>query len=124
MAERPIEKYFQTHDAQYIAEDAVFIDMNRGEETRGREAIGQMLHYIYHVAFEAHAEILRTIILDDKAVIEFNFIGRHIGDFGGIPATGKEVNVPLCVVYDLENDLIKEARIYMAVGAMMAQLNS
>jgi len=124
MAEKPIEKYFQTHDPQYVAEDAVFIDMNRGEETRGREAIGQMLHYIYHVAFDAHAEVTNTIITDDKAVLEANFIGKHTGEFAGIPATGNEVNVPLCITYELENELIKVARIYMATGAMMAQLSS
>ena len=124
MAERPVEMYFKTHDPQYVAEDAVFIDMNSGDETRGREAISQMLNYIYHVAFDAHAEITHTILTKDSAVLEARFVGRHTGDFGGVPATGKEVNVPLCVVYDLENELIKTARIYMAVGAMMAQLNA
>ena len=47
--------YFNTHDTIYISENAVFIDMSSGEETIGRKAIGDMLHYIYHVAFDAKA---------------------------------------------------------------------
>jgi predicted ester cyclase len=114
--------YLETHDVKYVAEDAVFINMGTGEETRGREAIGGMLHYIYHVAFDAHAEMKSRIITEDKAVVEGNFKGRHIGEFAGIPPTGKEVNVPLCVAYDLENGLIKTARVYMLGDVLFRQL--
>jgi predicted ester cyclase len=121
---KPIEQYFETHDPKYLTEDTVFIDMNTNELTIGREAVGNMLHYIYHVAFDARAEITNTIVCDNKAVLEANFIGKHIGEFAGIPATNKSVNVPLCVTYDLENGLVKVARVYMLASAMMQQLNS
>jgi len=122
---KKIEKYFESHDTKYLTEDAVFINMGTNELTIGREAIGNMLHYIYHVAFEAHAEITNTIVTDNKAVLETNFVGKHIGEFAGFPATGKKVKVPLCVSYDLdENGLIKVARIYMLESVMMQQLNS
>ena len=99
--------------------------MNSGELTVGREAVGKMLHYIYHVAFDAHAEITNTIVTDDKAVLEANFVGKHIGEFAGVPATGKNVKVPLCVSYDLdENGLIKVARIYMLESVMIQQLTN
>ena len=120
-----IEKYFESHDTKYLAEDTVFINMNSGELTVGREAVGKMLHYIYHLAFDAHAEITNTIVTDDKAVLEANFVGKHIGEFAGVPATGKNVKVPLCVSYDLdENGLIKVARIYMLESVMMQQLTN
>jgi predicted ester cyclase len=120
----PIADYFETHDTKYIAEDAVFINMYSGEKTIGRQAIGEMLHYIYHIAFDAHADIINTIITKDKAVLEANFVGKHIGEFAGISATQKNVEVPLCVTYDLDNDLIKRARIYMSSTIMMQQLNA
>ncbi len=83
-----------------------------------------MLHYIYHVAFDATADVRNTIITEDKAMLEGFFKGRHIGEVDGIKATNKEVNVPLCVSYDLENGLIKKARIYMLTDVMMGQLNA
>ena len=121
---KPIELYFETHDTKYLTEDTVFINMATNELTIGREAVGNMLHYIYHVAFDAHAEITNTIVCDNKAVLEANFIGRHIGEFAGVPATNKTVNVPLCVTYDLENDLIKVARVYMLGNVLIQQFNS
>ena len=120
---KPIEHYFETHDTKYLTEDVVFINMGTSELTIGREAVGNMLHYIYHVAFDAHAEIINTIVCDNKAVLEANFIGKHIGEFAGVPATNKSVNAPLCVTYDLENGLIKVARVYMMVGIIIEQLN-
>jgi predicted ester cyclase len=122
LAKKNVEAYFNSHDVQYVTEDAVFTSMNTGEETHGREAIGQMLNYFYHVAFDAKAEITNKVITEKKAVFEFNFKGKHIGEFDGMQPTNKEVNVPTCVSYDLENGLIKKGRIYMLVDVMMKQL--
>jgi predicted ester cyclase len=55
-------------------------------------------------------------------MVEGEFVGKHIGEFAGIPATGKDVRVPLCVVYDLENDQIKRGRIYFETPALLQQL--
>ena len=119
-----LEAYFATHDVQYVAEDGVFTHMSTGDRTVGREAVGQMLHYFYHVAFDAKAEIRNTIITENRAVLEINFIGRHIGEFAGVSATNKEVNVPTTIVYDLEDGLIKNARVYMLMDVMVRQLTS
>lgn len=122
LAQKNMQAYLKTHDTGYVADDAVFINMNTGERTVGKEAIGQMLHYIYHVAFDAKAETTGSIITADKAVVEGIFTGKHTGDFAGIPATGKMVSVPICVTYSLENGLIKEAKIYMLADVLMRQL--
>ena len=120
--EKNFKAYFESHDVQYVAEDAVFINMGTGEETRGREAIGAMLHYIYHVAFDAHAETISYLVTEDRALLEGYFIGTHISEFAGIPATNKKVKVPLCVTYELENGFIKSGRVYMLGDVMMRQL--
>ncbi|HET7601690.1 MAG TPA: ester cyclase [Gemmatimonadales bacterium] len=109
-------------DLSVLAEDMVYTNMATGEEHRGREAARAMLQYIYHGAFDAHAE-LRTLLCDaEHAVLEATFVGRHIGDFAGVPATGKKVHVPLCVVYDIADDRIKRARIYFELPAFLAQV--
>ena len=82
-----------------------------------------MLQFIYHVAFEAHAETRNIIINETNAVLEGDFVGKHIGEFAGIAPTNKFVKVPLCVVYDLENDKIKRARIYFEIPSLLTQLN-
>ena len=124
LSKKNMEAYFTSHDVQYVADDAVFINMGSGERTAGREAIGQMLQYIYHIAFDAHAEFTNSIITENKAMVEGMFIGKHIGEFAGITATNKMVSVPLCVTYILEKGLVKEAKIYMLGDVMMRQLQS
>ena len=114
--------YFNTHDVKYVAEDAVFKNLNTGETHKGRAEIGAMLHYIYHVAFDAKAEIKSYIITENKAQLEVVIKGRHIGEIAGIPPTNKEVSIPASVSYDLKDGLIQEARIYMLADVMMQQL--
>ncbi len=119
-----IEPYAASHDPACIAENAVFIDMGTGERHEGREAIAGMLHWIYHVAFDATAEDVRLIIGEGKATLEANFVGVHIGEFAGIEATGRSVRVPLCVTYNVAEHGITEARVYMMAGVMMQQLGA
>jgi len=101
----------------------VYKNLGSGDEYHGREAIGGMLHYMYHIAFDAKAEITNTIITEKKAMFEGNFIGRHIGEFAGIQPTNKEINVHICVCYDLEDGLIKKGRIYFLGDELMKQLS-
>lgn len=119
-----LEAYFATHDVKYITDDAEFTNMSSGETAKGRKAVSQLLHSFYHVIFDATAEPTNTVITENNAVFEFNFKGKHIGALGQIQPTNKNVNVPTCIIYDLENSLIKRARIYMQNDVMMKQLTS
>jgi steroid delta-isomerase-like uncharacterized protein len=117
-----IESYAAGHDPQYLAEDAVFTDLTSGQTHEGRDAVAGMLHHVYHVAFDARAEEVSLTVGEGRATLEAVFVGRHVGDFAGIPATGREVRVPLSVSYDIAKDGIKRARIYMLASVMMQQL--
>lgn len=122
LAEQNMLAYFQTHDPASFTEDGVLRNLNTGETFSGRAEVGGMLHYFYHVLFEAKAEVVNYIITENKAMVEGRIVGKHIGDYGSIKATGKDVNFPICVTYDLKDGLIKEARIYAANEVLMQQL--
>jgi steroid delta-isomerase-like uncharacterized protein len=119
-----ITKYLNSKhsDMSMMAEDVVFTNMATGQEHRGPDGVLQMLNYIYHIAFDADAETRNTIFANGKAVLEADFVGKHIGEFAGIPATNKQVRVPLCVVYDLEEDKIKQGRVYFEMPVLFKQL--
>src|SRR5829696_5275471 len=112
----------QHQDLSMMAEDVVFTHMATGDEHHGPDAIRGMLNYMYHQAFDARAEERSRIIAENQAVVEGDFVGKHIGEFAGIPATGRQVRVPLCVVYDLEDGLIRRARVYLEMPVLMRQL--
>lgn len=109
-------------DLSVMADDVVFTHMASGDEHRGPEAVRGMLDYMYRQAFDARAEFRSRICTADQAVVEGEFVGRHIGEFAGIPPTGRSVRVPLCVVYDLESDRIKRARVYIEMPVLLRQL--
>ena len=117
-------QYFSSEhsDVSMMAEDVVFTIMATGNEQKSPEGVLQMLNYFYRIAFEATAEMKNFVVADGKAVSEWDFVGKHTGEFAGIPATDKDVRVPLCVVYDLENDQIKRGRVYFEMPVLMAQL--
>lgn len=119
-------KYFDSNhsDVSMMADDVVFTHLSTGQEHSGPDAVLQMLNFMYHVAFDAAAEVRNTIFADGKAVLEADFVGTHIGEFAGIPATGKRVRVPLCVVYDLENDRIRRGRVYLEMPVLFQQLGA
>jgi steroid delta-isomerase-like uncharacterized protein len=123
---RLIEQYLASNhgDLSMMADDVVFTNTSTGEDFVGRDALREMLHHVYHVAFDAHAEP-RTVIVDDSyAVLEGTIVGRHTGEFAGVPATGKNVRIPLCVVYEFRGGKIVSARIYPAVPAFLAQVGA
>lgn len=109
-------------DLDLLADGVVFVNMATGDKYEGRDAASGMLHYMYHLAFDADAEIRRVLADGNVAVVEADFVGKHIGEFIGIPPTDKHVRVPLCVVYDVADGRIRQARIYFEVPALMAQL--
>jgi predicted ester cyclase len=119
-----MQQYFDSHhqDVNMMADDVVFTLMATGEETHGPAGVRELLNYFYRQAFDATAETTNTVFSNGKAVVEGNFVGIHIGEFAGIPPTYKQVRVPICVVYDLEHDRIKRARVYLEMPVLLHQL--
>ena len=121
-----MNRYFAADhsDVSMMADDVVFTMMATGEETKTPAGVLAMLHHFYHVAFDATADIKNTAFDDGKALVEGDVVGRHIGEFAGIPPTGKEFRVPICVVYDLEHDQIKRARVYLELPILLQQMGA
>jgi steroid delta-isomerase-like uncharacterized protein len=117
-----VESYLGEHGLDALAEDVVYTVMGSGREARGRAEVSELLDYYYRRAFDATAHIRSLVVGDTQAVFEGDFDGRHVGEFEGIPATGKTVKVPLCVVYDTLGDRITAARIYFEMDAVRDQL--
>ena len=121
-----LEAYFNADhtDTSMMADDVVFTDMATGTVHKTPEGVQGMLNWFYHVAFEATAETTNLIVSDGQGALEGMVVGKHIGEFAGIPATNKEFRVPICVMYDIEEDKLKRGRIYFSVVSFMAQVGA
>ena len=117
-----MDGYWSGHDPEAVAEDAVFVDLASGRTWEGREAIAGMLTYMYETVFSAEFIPERTHIADGSAAVEGRFVGTHIGEFGGVAATGKDVDVPLAVFYTVEDRGITEGRVWFMFSTFLQQV--
>ena len=75
---------------EYFAEDFVS-DYSPTFVRHGRHHIQPAVERA-HAAFEGFREEIKTITADDeRVVIHFTITGRHTGQWGPLPATGREV---------------------------------
>ena len=123
-----LQGYLVDHDPSFLADDATFTDVTSGMQWTGREAIAAMLDWLYSRVFDAHVEDVRLIADVDAetglAAAELAFVGRHIGEFAGIPATNRDVRVPMVVVYELAGGRITAARVHFNVASFQAQVTA
>ena len=109
---------------RHFADDVVVVLVGSDQGAEGPEDAEAWIDYLHREAFEARPELKNMFCADGKATAEVDFVGRHVGEFGGIAATGREVRVPYSVVYDLEGEKIKALRIYMPMDVLMEQLGA
>jgi predicted ester cyclase len=114
MARGAYEKFFTADASLYL--------MGTDQEAHGREQVTGMIRYLHEQAFDAHPQIKCLLVDGEKSAIEADFVGKHVAEFAGKAATGKEVRVPYSVVYDLEGEQIAALRIYMSLDALIRQL--
>ena len=75
---------------------------------------------------DTHITVEDMIAEADKVVTRYVFTGTHLGDFWGIPATGKPVEIKGIWIHRLENNRIFEGRDWglMDIYGMMKQLDA
>lgn len=121
-----IQRYLDSDhgDTRAMAPDVVFRLMATGDEYRTPDGVQGLLEFFYHQAFDATAERTRLVVDGGTAVFEGFVVGRHTGEFAGVAATGKQVRIPLAVVYDVRDGAIVEGRVYVEIPAFLAQVGA
>jgi steroid delta-isomerase-like uncharacterized protein len=99
--------------ADYFTDDVTWTTVGSGQQLQGREPVRDFLTWMHTQAFDAHPKVKTLVVGDGQAALEADFRGTHTGEFLGIPATGKTVQVPYCVVYDLRDDKLAALRAYI-----------
>ena len=110
--------------ARWLAEEATLTIVGTDQTAAGRGAIEQMIRYLHEQAFDGTVET-KTVVADGShAALEADFVGRHIDDFAGVPATNRSFRVPYSAVYDVADGEIAAIRIYMCLPALIAQISA
>jgi ketosteroid isomerase-like protein len=107
---------------RYFAPDVVWTTMETGEQVHGREAVRDLIVGMHTQAFDAAPQLVGMLVGDGAAVLEARFVGRHTGTFGNLEPTGRAVDVPYCVAYDIADGAITALRAYLPLALLRAQV--
>lgn len=118
-----IETFAIDRDLSVLAEDVVLHDQAQERSFRGREAVTTMLNTFFLHGFTGIQTDVQTIIVgQEEAALAFTFRGRQDGPFMGIPPTRQEVAVPMAMICQMEEGLIKQITLYYNAGTLLRQL--
>jgi steroid delta-isomerase-like uncharacterized protein len=109
--------------AQYVWEDVVEQVPLPGQGP-GLEGLKDILRGMRAAFPDLNFAIKEQITEGDKVASRFEWTGTHKGEFMGIPATGRQVQVGGIVIDRLVEHRIKETRIIMDTMGLMMQLGA
>jgi steroid delta-isomerase-like uncharacterized protein len=124
-----LEEHFRSEiDHDWDACLATFKDVPRyeivatGQVHEGRDAV-VAYHTAQRTAFpDQRHENVRYHFADDSVVTEFDLLGTNLGDFYGVPPTGKAFRVPVIAVFTFDDDRITNERVYLDGASLLRQI--
>ena len=109
----------------YYPDDVVINLLGGPALLEGKAAVTENFVLPFTKGFPGNVhKILNLVHQGNQVVIEWMFTAVHKGEFGGIPATGRTVNVPGCSVYTVEGRQITRGNIYFNGPTLMQQLGA
>ena len=67
-------------------------------------------------------DAVRIHVADDAVITEIDLLGTNLGDFYGLPPTGKAFRVPVIAVFFFEGDRITNERVYLDAASLLTQI--
>lgn len=106
-----------------FGEAARYDDEPWGAHYMGRQEVRAFYAQLLRALPDLHIDIRRRHASEDAVVLEVIIRGQHLGSWRGLPATGRQVDFPLCGVYtfDKRNQLAGE-KIYYDRATVLRQL--
>jgi steroid delta-isomerase-like uncharacterized protein len=93
------------------------------DEFSGRESVRAFYADLFTGFPDLKLEITRRYVSDDAITIEVTLTGTHKNQWNGVPATGRRVQLPVCVIFPFdENDRLTGERAYFDGALILRQL--
>jgi steroid delta-isomerase-like uncharacterized protein len=65
---------------------------------------------------------VRYHVTDATVIVEFELLGTNLGEFYGLPPTGKAFRVPIIAVFFFDGDRIVNERVYFDSASLLTQI--
>jgi steroid delta-isomerase-like uncharacterized protein len=107
---------------RFFAESIEVSIVGTDQRASGPQAAEQLIRFMHEVAFDAQPELSGLVVDDGGAAAEAKFVGTHVGEFAGVPASGRTVRVPYSVFYEVRDGKITSLRLYMSLDELLRQI--
>jgi len=93
------------------------------EHYDGRDGVRQFYKQLMAALPDLEIEVRQRYVADEAILVEVMIRGTHLGEWKGLPATGRRVELPLCGIYTFDaEDRLAGERIYYDRGTVLRQL--
>jgi steroid delta-isomerase-like uncharacterized protein len=112
--------------ASVTSDQCNWVMIPTGQKFSGKEGLRQYSQGWASAFPDAQIQETNLIAGDDGAVIEFVGRGKHTGPLSGpagdIPPTGRDVELPCCEIYRIEDGKMIGGAIYFDMATLLGQL--
>jgi len=115
------------HDLEAVlrtfGDTARYDDEPWGEHYNGRNGVRLFYEQLMKALPDLEIEVQSRHATDNAVLVEVMIRGTHLGNWRGLPATGRRVEFPLCGVYTFDaDDRLAGEKIYYDRGTVLRQL--
>jgi steroid delta-isomerase-like uncharacterized protein len=120
-------RFENEHDLESVlrtfGESARYHDEPWGEHYTGRDGVRLFYQQLMTALPDLEIMVQRRHVAEDAILVEVVIRGTHLGGWRGLPATGRQVEFPLCGVYTFDaDDYLAGEKIYYDRASVLRQL--
>ncbi len=108
--------------ASLCSEDAVGDEVAEPSPQEGRERIAKSYQELFAGFPDCRSEVLNTFSVQDQALVEVRWFGTNKGEFRGLPATGKFVDIRIAYIFKVQGGKIRRITEYYDGAAVARQM--
>lgn len=114
---RSIEGLLET-----LCVDPIYKVMATNATHKGKEAVAEFYTGLFAGVPDAVFDLVNVFVGEEGVVEESILKGSHLGVLFGIPPTGREIALPLTIVFPMLNGEILGERLYFDAATLARQL--